>query len=549
MGENFAKLARILRAFQGLERPMSERETLPSIRLDMFEVQLGAAILLTFRTEDGIVRVLADAGVKASGYAADHVLRKLNPIFGDGPRHIDLIIGTHYDEDHLIGLVPIIEDETITIGEAWMPPVANDLQSFPVDQPVAVSDLLAHQFRGDGGKETLAAYLEAKRQDILAVTRVARDLAGQEGAGESDDESKLYFHRDAPRGQANDPHDLTFFRAQLGEAGGDYADHGFEQELEAEPLVDEMVAAVRRGSMPDWRFSPYGPTQDLVVHAKWLNAEQPQTATAQAASLANIGKGAAKDAINAKALHDVVQALGARSIPVRTEIIEDGMPRTYRWERTDRRFLLSKLPVKGLRLTLLGPSRSLVKKHRDRLPVMEATKVALMFRGEVRSITASNQLSYVGCFGALDQMILIAGDAGCVDFSNGPDSYYPRLIDALVPLHVIQVAHHGGNNAHFYRVLAAAGYPEQVAQSYLLLSHAWHDKTRPSDVFHDFLLSTLGHGDDVKLLFTSEPTRDKVVDYLGAIYPVVGPPDKVGDVSMDFANGRWSVTKHAIGVA
>lgn len=269
---------------------------------------------------------------------------------------------------------------------------------------------------------------------------------------------------------------------------------------------------------------------------------------AQLASLVNVPKGIAKDAINAKALHDVVQALEARSIPIRTQLINDGVPSTYRWSEADDRFVLAKAPVDGLHFTLLGPSRSLVKKHRYRLPVVEASKVALLFRAEIRSITPSNQLSYIGCFGFLEQVILLSGDAGCVDFKSARNSYHQPLLDAMRPLHVIQVAHYGGNNAHFYRVLDAAKYPAQDAQSYLLLSHAFHDKTRPSDVFHDFLLATLGNGDDVKLLFTSEPTRDKVVDYLRAIEPTVGTTGQMGDIRLEYSAGRWDVTKHAVKV-
>ena len=103
---------------------------LPSIQIDMFEVQLGAGLLVQFRTCDQVVRVLADAGVHASGYPKDHVHRKLTDAFesfdASASRRIDLIVGTHYDADHLDGLVPIIEDPTIEIGEAWLPPVAND---------------------------------------------------------------------------------------------------------------------------------------------------------------------------------------------------------------------------------------------------------------------------------------------------------------------------------------------------------------------------------------------------------------------------------------
>jgi hypothetical protein len=514
------------------------------IQLDMLEVQLGAAILLSFEVDGRSVKVLADAGVKASGYAADHVLQKLNQIFGDGPRRIDLIIGTHYDEDHLLGLVPIINDETIAIGEAWLPPVADDLANVAVDQPVAASQLLAHKFKGEPGRAAFAEYLDAKRRDMAVVTSVADDLANPDLDRRELNVRGKYFR--LALDEPNMPDDLSVFRQVLGE---DDCDHGVEQELEPDPLVEDLIATVRRSGLGNrWYFRDYGSTEDLVAHAKWLNTDQPNVEAAQLASLVSVRKGVAKDAINAKALHDVVQALDARSIPIRTEIIDDGVPRTYRWSAAAGRFVLAKAPVDGLRFTLLGPSKSLVKKHRDRLPVTEANKVALLFRGEIRSITASNQLSYIGCFGFREQVILVSGDAGCVDFKSGRDSYHQPLLDAMAPLHVIQVAHHGGNNAHFYRVLDAAKYPDQDAQSYLLLSHAVHDKTRPSEVFHDFLLATLGKGDDVKLLFTSEPTRDKVVDYRSAIQPTVGTPGQKGDIRLEFAAGSWEVTKHAVKV-
>lgn len=132
-----------------------------AITVDMFEVQLGAALLLQFAEESGVVRVLADAGVKASGYRPERVRDKLIALLGHGS-HIDLIIGTHYDEDHLAGLVPIIDDPQFTIGEAWMPPIVNDTQTFAVDQPLKASDLLTVQFSGDDRSDILSAYLAAK---------------------------------------------------------------------------------------------------------------------------------------------------------------------------------------------------------------------------------------------------------------------------------------------------------------------------------------------------------------------------------------------------
>ena len=106
------------------------------IQVDLFEVQLGASLLLQFRADDGdVMRVLADGG---QGPPID-VHKKLPgalQAFSDG-RRIDLLLGTHYDADHLDGLVPIINDSTIEITEAWLPPVANDVEPHAVDEVLA----------------------------------------------------------------------------------------------------------------------------------------------------------------------------------------------------------------------------------------------------------------------------------------------------------------------------------------------------------------------------------------------------------------------------
>ena len=509
------------------------------IQLDMFEVQLGAAILLGFETDTGRVRVLADGGVKARDYSKEHVLHKLKPILSQDRRRIDLIIGTHYDEDHLNGLVPVINDRSIDIGEAWMPPVANDAQAFPVDKPVRPNDLLAHQFAASEAGKALTHYLKAKRRDIETVQRFRRAW---------DQDHQQFGLSDVDLQQSEDPHDIAYFRALLGEVGDDEIDHGLEQEVEQDPIVAGMVENAVRGQGPFLGWPPFWRVEAILRHARGLLSDAPDVAMAQLRTLDNIEKGLAKDAINAKALHAVVQALSKRKISIRTEIIDDGQPRTYRWDAGQERFLLAKPGRRGLTLSLLGPSRSLVKKHRDRLPTVEAAKIAFAFRGEIRSITPSNQLSYIGCFDYAHQRILVAGDAGCVDFKDGANSYYPALIAELKPLRIVQVAHHAGDNGHFYRVLAAADFPDEETPSYLLLSHACHDKSRPSEMFHDFIMTTLGKGDDVSLLFTSEPNRDKVVDFLSAIYPRVGSKGTVGDVRMVFNGLQWSVKSHAIEV-
>lgn len=512
---------------------------MPQIQIDMFEVQLGAAMLLQFDIGTEKIRVLADGGVKASGYRVEHVRDKLNDLLAD-PMRIDLIIGTHYDEDHLNGLVPVIEDVRFTIGEAWMPPVANDTVSVAVDQAFKQSDLLAHQFASDGAHGILAAYLDSKRADIEELVQIEQALGNEDYTlyeGPSD-----YYKSD-------DPLDVSYFRAQLEDNDDPQCiDHGMDQEIEPDELVASLVAEAKTSGMgfqsPWFRRS----FDDLLDVAAYNKDASLQVAEAQAASIAHIRQSAAKDAINAKALFKVVLALKNRGIPIRSEIIDDGTPRTYNWTPSSRRFVLGRESSDRLSFMLLGPSKSLVKKHRARLPVQEASKVALSFYREIRSITPSNQLSYIGCFAYAGQRILVSGDAGCVDFAMERNVYYPKLIDALKPLHVVQVAHHGGNNAHFYRVLEAADYQGQTEPSFLLLSHAVHDKHRPSDVFRDFLLMTLREGDDVRLLFTSEPTHHKVEDFLDAIHPTVSPQGLKGDVQLCFDNQAWQVTAHAINV-
>ena len=364
-------------------------------------------------------------------------------------------------------------------------------------------------------------YLTAKRADceVLLVLEGRRELHNER--------TLSAFRGDLLDRKPDDS--VEFFRKQLTEpVPEDDCYHGTDQEIEPDPEVDAVIRKAGRidwAPEAPWHYPPWTLNlDDQVKITKMMRERRPEAAEAQARSLANIRKGAAKDAINAKALHAVMQALRARKIPVRCEIIADGTPRRYAWRKRERRFVAGALPSDGPELKLLGPSRALVRKHWNRLPVEDAAKVALFFLSEIRSIKPSNQLSYIARIGFAGQGILISGDAGCVDFKSGRGEYYPDLLKAMPPLHVVQVAHHGGNNAHFYRVLSAAKFPEQSDHSLLLLSHATNDKKRPSPEFREFLLSTLKQGDDVQLLFTSRPTRDKVIDYLAAIHPIVGAP-------------------------
>lgn len=416
------------------------------------------------------------------------------------------------------------------------------------------TDLLAHQFYEDENGERLAAYVRAKRVDVETLLVFEAVPEAKEDRPFEELRDRLFAARQERsnfRGEESLADDLEFLRQQSGEPE-DPADHehAVGLNLEPPPEIEEALArATRTLTRPEsvWpnELWTLGFGDQLRVSAQIANVS-PEAAAAQMLSFGEIKKSSAEDAINAAALHRVVTALRRKNVNIRTEIIPDGGPRRYAWRGDEARFMPAARSGEGPVLTLLGPSQGLVRKHRNRLPVEQATRFALSFTVPIKGITPSNQLSYVMRLEHSGQGVLVTGDAGCVDFKADRKRYHQKLLDALLPLHVVQVAHHAGANGHFYRVLDAAGYADQTDHSYLLLSHATNDKHRPSDEFRLFLLGTLDRGEDVQLLSTSKPRPEKVKDFKNAYYRVVGSPDDRGDVSMAFDGERWVVRSHAV---
>lgn len=509
------------------------------LQLDMFEVKLGAAILLQFRTDSGIVRVLADGGV--TGYPKNHVHKKLGgaiDAFEQGAdRRIDLIIGTHYDADHLDGLVPIIEDKSIAIGETWLPPVANEVDPHAIDEPVGDANLLALQFAGENGDAVFNHYVRAKASLCERLADIERGADEIRGFQRKSELSFGAFHNEVPveEGVAR-----TFFeghledaRDSLGEADDDHA---------AGAVIETFTPDLFEDPYIDLRFSPLKRVVD-----RWH--EVPELAEPGARTLAHLRKIAAKEGITATSLRAVVKALKARNLPIRCAIIDDATPRRFVWDKQDERFRPSAQGASdGPELLLLGPSKSLVKKHWDKLPVETYAKAALFSRLPIKGISESNELSYVAKLSFASQNILITGDTGFVDFRpERTRNFYPPMLAALADLHIIQVAHHGGANAYFYDALLAAPFAKQQERTYLLLSHGIDDIHRPSNEFALFMEQLDRPTPWVELLFTSRPQEKFVRDFKRAFAPVVpGPSADRGDVRLSFAKGAWAVDSHAV---
>lgn len=506
------------------------------IQVDMFEVQLGAALLLQFRVGTKMVRVLADAGTSMSGYGKNHVLDKLQQVLpleeGKPPPRIDLLIGTHYDADHLNRMVPIIE--RYEIGEAWLPPVANDTEPPASDwEAHRESNLLGVQFAGEKGDEKFVAYLGDKAKAIEVSRRVRDQLDEPNARLGIKYESVLTRKLDQPLllpGEGYFEQALQSACAAIGE----HSDHACKDVRP--PMTLREI---------DYRSVQFFTHRMKATH---LGDNQIR-------SLAYIERSAATDALTARSLKQVVDALVAKGVTTRYEYVQDGQPSAFAWNAKERRFVRTRRPRESqLVMTLLGPSRSLIAKYWDRLPIGEYVQFALASRLPVEGITPQNELSYAMVFRHKEQGILVSGDTGFVDFKpldspSGDLDFYPAMIHALqVPLSVVQVAHHGGHNKYFYHALQAAKYPVGAGLSHLLLSHEVNGKSRPSKIFAQFMDQLGSKAAKVRLLFTSQPRKAAVSDFVERIASVVpaGVAADRGDIQLTYANNKWLVRKHAI---
>lgn len=558
--------------------------TVPSsdIQIDMFDVGLGASILLQFRDRDlQPVRVLADggAGPGCRSNRVCHALPSALKDFADGVDRIDLLVGTHYDKDHLSGLVPVVESGLFELVEAWLPPVVNDMERLDSTSDPVDTDFLARQFWDDPSGRRLLSYLEAKWVEYREAWRLpetfgriwdedadrpaepAPQQRGDDRREEGSARPDFGFVEDASN-RARIEELYGFFRKILSETSEALC-------IEDDAHADAAYVVDRHGGTPAEIVSQMPDSTELLKYRAerwWYYQQRPSRYRRLIGALMDgsalqkvsdaIQRGSAKDAVNAVHLAELVTALRRRQVPMRCLPIPPGEPLKFVWDGACGRFV----PGPGARpgdicLAILGPSLELVKKHADRLPVGSYALMGLasaQWSGRVVGVTPSNQLSYVMTLGASGQKILISGDAGFSDFQTRPKSkqYYPDLLAEMSHLDVVQVAHHGGASGHFYNVLWQAS-SIATPDRYLLLSHAVADKHRPSREFHDFVELLASSGVAPRILFTSEPQHELIQrSRRFANPPVRGhrTPDASGVVRLAWSAGCWTVQEHAVHV-
>jgi len=488
------------------------------IQVDMFEVQLGAALLIQMRDSAGkSVRLLADAGINApSPYARDHVANKLPQALStfahSGESRIDLMVGTHYDQDHLAGLIDVTKQ--FPVGEALLPPVRT---------PAVRRD----QMQEAADTNDLVAPLELDAlpppADEEPSTDTLNSLAEYCQAVEHAAAQRLDFIVGLVRGRQSSETVDRFLK-------------------EVDAYVDDLEESVDEFD-PD---EPHGVGSYLA--ASTLDADL-STAAKQVAA---IKKSAIMGAIVARWLNQLVTALKKNGVPIKSLTIPHGVPEYYEWDGTHRKFKPVSAAIyaasKEPKFTLLGPSKTLVNHHATKIPL----GMYLVLGGHIlkRPVRPSNQLSYVLLVESGGQQILITGDSGCVDFYDRiSKGYFPALVSALKEPNVVQIAHHAGSNAHFYDALLASNFARSSAPAaFLMLSHGYHDQIRPTVEFKQFVTLLSSKRSNFCLLFTSEPQLSKVSSFTSRIHGLVGTSSKrnVGDVRLSYNARSWTVDHHCV---
>jgi hypothetical protein len=216
--------------------------------------------------------------------------------------------------------------------------------------------LASIEFRDSLEGVTHRESLDRAREMFLAYLHEAmRGLGGQS-------DNQPYIHGDDDRFDPPEPGQLLEMPWRSIFHRWTYRDLFIQRDLES--LGEEAIASVSAGSTTAYDF-------------------------------AAIRKSAARDAINAISLANVVEALRARV--TNDQPSHSRRPtRRFVWRSESKRFEggggLSK---GGLEITLLGPSEGLVRKHWNRLPIGSYAALARLAVIPIKGVTPSNQLSYV----------------------------------------------------------------------------------------------------------------------------------------------------------
>jgi hypothetical protein len=463
--------------------------------------------------------ILCDAGTEKA------IASKLGLLRAEAPR-LDLIVGTHYDADHLTGLARVVEEYPVgCIGEAWLPPFLN-----PDGEIVAGSPFLAHRIERDG----LAAALsplegDARRlpseeldrlrwvlsrdpHEILEVIAEGREelknalLVSETGEAivplEEDDEPALY-----------DDH-VQEVQVKRAEAHADARWSAFARP-ESEERVTEAIKVVEK----QLRLSALAELMKLGGEINTLALEQPYIAAKLLRSRSVSGSRALAAmtstvaAVNGVHLEKLLTALHRRgvrwSIPL--------APAQARWRSFG-----------AFEIAHLSPTSTFVDVNRARLPVMTKAlydHTALSIDAELPSW--SNRLSHAlavrpaRCWCRNGCGVLLTGDCA---FWRSVSTGAEEVVGECA---IVDVAHHGGRWGRFREFLLAAQATNEQPRPLFLWLSTKHGGWRPPGPRLARLVRDLSGNQSTWLLAANRPDG-RALEGLRELTSCDTPPQAVG---------------------
>lgn len=378
--------------------------------------------------------ILCDAGTESA------IGPRLSLLRAEAPR-LDLIVGTHYDADHLTGLARVVDAYPLgSIGRAWLPPFLN-----PDGEIVDGSPFLADRIQRDGLGPALSP-LEAfarrlPREELDGLRRaLSRGRAGileaidnqsddVEHAALAFDDSEVVPYRDEPS-QHDDVHEGDAWEGFARPESGERVSEAIRivGKLKLDALVELMNIGAKINELA--RAKPE-------IAASLLRSRSAIGVRAVAAMTATVA------AVNGAHLEKLLVALHRRNVPWTIPIAPDNAG----W-----------VSFGAFEIAHLSPTAEFVETNRNRLPIIaDAVYMARARLVDAELPSWSNRLSHAlairprgKCWSGCACGIALTGDcAFWRSVSKGAE-------EILASCGLIDVAHHGGEWGRFRELLVDA---------------------------------------------------------------------------------------------
>ena len=150
----------------------------PVFRIHVLPAQRGDALWVEYGTEARLRHVLVDGGITATGRT--HLRERIEAV--GTPLHIELLVVTHIDLDHILGVLDLLQDlpEGVTFGEIWFNgwDQIKTMEHFGLAEGLALARILKERYadiwnKAAGGR---AIALDAQGQ-VVRVPPLAGGMA------------------------------------------------------------------------------------------------------------------------------------------------------------------------------------------------------------------------------------------------------------------------------------------------------------------------------------------------------------------------------------